>query len=492
MGVSVSKKDVTSKKRVLFLFLLLVLLAALFINKDRLWGEPPQPIAREQVQKPGIKSLKLDDELKAEIAKYFSNIEIKSSESSIAYATRLDHATGRKLLMAGKLREAYPVYQKVLKISFNQGSLMGVGLSLGVLSNIMHEMRSKDESIRLAFMEYKVGKALGKRFEYGVTEQRIAILMEQQSRSLAMSWRLRASESLKGTPYHQNYVGLLVDIARDLSYFRDNQQALETFELSFQAAKSLGNSVDHRQVKLGMAKHYMVALIKDEQYQKAIDIGKQAIANMAEDIHATALNYNILYQLGEAHNGLKLPTQASTFYAAAYGFYEDSRANALGDKARAKIDNSNWSLINRLVDSYINQKDYFQALAVLENNKARTLSDIEVDANQKSIYSELTELSRLHAKQRSAFFNSQIKTLEQTVKSALYPEPIERMDKVKEYRLLRDSFEKLLDRQQEELTRLKISSEIRDVAISQTISAKQIKQLQSKLSPEQADHFFVR
>ena len=482
-------KEASSKQRPLLLLLLLVLLAALLFNRDKFGfttSDAASTSGASVVQNQQVKSLKLDEGLKANISMYFSGIDVKPNENSIAYATKLDHGTGRKLLIAAKYKEAYPVYQKILKISFNQGSLMGVGISLGALSNMMHRMHEKDESIKLAFLEYKVSKASGKRFEYGVTQQRIAVLMESQSRSLAMSWRLRARENLKGTPYKEDYINLLNNTARDLALFNHQEQALAVYEEAYQSSQSLGGSPAHRTVKLRLVSGYMEALNESEQYQKSIDIGHDAIAKMKEDVRSTNLNYRVLYQLGESYRGLNDPLKASEYYGSAYRFYEESRANALGDKARAKIDNSNWDLVNRLIDSYIDQEDYYQALALLESNKARTLSDIEEDANQKGIYAELTKLNRLHAKQRTEYFDTPNVNLGDVIDKALYPEPIEGKDHIKEYRALRNGFEELLDKQHEELARLKISSEIRDVAISQTITAKQIKNLQERLGKHQA------
>jgi len=338
-------KEASSKQRPLLLLLLLVLLAALLFNRDKFGfttSDAASTSGTSVIQNQQVKSLKLDEGLKANISMYFSGIDVKPNENSIAYATKLDHGTGRKLLIAAKYKEAYPVYQKILKISFNQGSLMGVGISLGVLSNMMHRMHEKDESIKLAFLEYKVSKASGKRFEYGVTQQRIAVLMESQSRSLAMSWRLRARENLKGTPYKEDYINLLNNTARDLALFNHKEQALAVYEEAYQSSQSLGGSPAHRTVKLRLVSGYMEALNESEQYQKSIDIGHDAIAKMKEDVRSTNLNYRVLYQLGESYRGLNDPLKASEYYGSAYRFYEESRANALGDKARAKIDNSNW------------------------------------------------------------------------------------------------------------------------------------------------------
>lgn len=473
-----------SNQRALLLLLLLLLLLALFLNKDKLGlaAVETTPVSQKQT----TNKLKLNDELKAEIAAYFSGVTASANENSIAYATRLDHGTGRKLLIAGKLREAYPVYQKIMKISYDQGSLMGVGISLGTLSNIMHRMGEKDEALKLAFLEYKVSTALGKRFEYGVTQQRIATLMEPQSRSLAMSWRLLARESLEGTPYKENQVNLLINTGRDLEVFDRNEQALAVFEEGYQLTKSLGKSPGERSIKLRLVVDYMRALREAGNYQQSIDMGLEAIESMQEDVRSTRLNYDILYQLGENYRELGEAVKASEHYGAAYRFYEESRVNALGDKARARIDNMSWRLVNRLIDSYINQKDYYQALALLESNKARTLSDIGEDIEQQSIYSQLTQLNRLHIKQRSTFFDHYNTDVADRVDEALQPKAVSQKEKISEYRQLRDEYEQLIDRQQEELVRLKITTQIRDVAISQTISAKQIHGIQRMLSKHQA------
>ncbi|NQY27296.1 MAG: CHAT domain-containing protein [Piscirickettsiaceae bacterium] len=475
------KEQPTSKKRPLLLILLLLLLLTVYINKDKLGTSPNQITAVSQVTK--SKQLTLDDETKTEIRAYFSDIKVNPEQYSIAYATKLDYGTGRKLLIAGKNREAYPVYQKIMAISYDQGSLMGVSIGLGALSNIMHKMGQKDEAIKLAMLEYKVSRALGQRFEYGVTQQRIAILMEKEGRSLAMSWRLRARESLKGTPHKQDYVGLLVNTARDFDRLKRPDDALSMYKEAYELGRTLGHSPAHRKSFLRAARWYMIALNSSEKYQNSIDVGLIALGTIKEDIRSTALHYDLLYQMGESYRGLNDPLQASGYFGTAYRHYEESRANALGDKARAKLDNNNWTLINRLIDSYIDQSDYHQALAILESNKARTLSDIADDSNQQFIYKELTALNRQHAKQRAEFFDPYRISLEGAVEQALNPEPI---DTKKELKQLADSYEELLEKQAQEITQLKISSQIRDVAISRSVSAKQIREIQENLNAEQA------
>ena len=186
---------VQQSRKSLLLLLLLILFAAVQFQRSELGllGETQQVVQKNQAKK-----LNLDEATKAEIRPYFAGIKLLDKERTVAYAMKLDGGIGSKLYEAGKYRQAYPVYQKVLAISYDQGSLQGVGRSFSIISVIMREMGNRNEAIKTAMLTYKVGRAMNKPYEYGVAQLQIARLMDRHDPSMAMSWRrLRARESLK-------------------------------------------------------------------------------------------------------------------------------------------------------------------------------------------------------------------------------------------------------------------------------------------------------
>ena len=66
---------------------------------------------------------------------------------------------------------------------------------------------------------------------------------------------------------------------------------------------------------------------------------------------------------------------------------------------RAKTDDDNFRLVNRFVEQLAAEPDLSAALALLETNKARTLSDILVDPGQKALYQAWRALQARHAKE---------------------------------------------------------------------------------------------
>ena len=107
----------------------------------------------------GSASLSLDEETKAQIRHYFEGVEIEANENSLEYAINLDHSVGHQQISEGNHREAYITYQKVLAISYQQGSLMGLGIGLGNLARIFEAFDNDHEALYTSLLAYKVFQA---------------------------------------------------------------------------------------------------------------------------------------------------------------------------------------------------------------------------------------------------------------------------------------------------------------------------------------------
>lgn len=463
------------KHRRIILFALLMAVSILYFASHFQWLSPSLP--SKSVSKNRPKPLDLDEATKAEIRARFEGITIKPNENNIQYAIKLDHGTGRKLIAEGNHSAAYQVYRKLLAISYQQGSLMGVGIGLGVLSNIIYEMGNLDEALRLALLEYKVAKKLNKRFEYGVSEQRIAALLQKQDRSMSIGWRLRAKESLKGTPHHEDYVILLRDLALDLAWFDEDSRALDVARESWNQSLQLGSSPGQREAKSRVARTYAKLLKKANRCNEAIALIENFLPEYNEQERDTNAYYSLIQAQADCNRQIGKLEQAKNHYSIAYSYYEKDRTNALGDKARAKLDRSNQDLVNRLIDTFIDDGDFYTALSILETNKSRTLADISEDTGQRAIYQKLTDLQRRHANERLAFFENRIDSethedLEQRLSGYSHETDSEKFWQ---------DYAQLIDVQAKQLREAQVSLQIRNVAVSNRINAEQIKSLQTKI-----------
>ena len=459
------------------LLCILLAAAALYFFQNHEWGQTADSQTTPPTQKP--KPLNLDEETKAAIRTYFDGVTVLPEENSVQYAIRLDHGRGRKEIAAGNHKSAYDTYRKVLAISYNQGSLMGVAIGLGVLSNIVHDMGNTEDAIRLAFLEYKVAKASNNPFEYGVSEQRIAALLEQADHSMSMAWRLRAKASLKGTPHRQDYVILLNTLALDLQWLGENNDALNAAEEAWQLATTLGDTPGHKEARARAADTLAALLEQTGQCERAIAVLNAVIPTFAEAEKKTKSYYGLLQRLAACHRRIGNEDRAKQYYAAAYSHYEANRAAALGDRARAKLDRSSQALANHLIDAFIGENNLFAALALLETNKARTLADIHEDSGQQAIYRQWTALQQRHAQERLALFETgtQRETLEQELAGLVDSG---------ESDALWEQYDRLLQRQSKERQETRIALQIRNVAVSEPLTEEKIRSVQQQLDPTSA------
>jgi len=321
-------------------------------------------------------SLKLDEELKANIRHYFEGVTLEPKENDLNHAIQLDHSVGRPQMVQGKHKEAFRTYQKVLAISYHQGNLMGVGIGVNVLASFLERMNDKPEALRAALLAYKIAKVMNNKEEYGVAELQLARLLKDTDLAASMTLLARAKESLKGTRYKEDYTRLLPDLAGGLSKIGKREQAGALYAEAWDSAQSLGNAPTQKFAKWEVALHYGDSLMNKKEYEKAIGILEKARSFFSEAEKDVENYSSILHRLARAHAHTKDKAQAKRYFLSAYANYEKTRAAALGEKSLAKLDKSAKDLVDELVEFHIAAREYSTALALLESNKARTLDDI--------------------------------------------------------------------------------------------------------------------
>ena len=166
------------RKAVLVVILILVVGLCLYRYRE-LWPfgtDSPKPSVI--VVEDRTASLSLDEETRAEIVDYFRGVRIPPEENNLDFARSLD-SVGRSQLSEGNDEEAHSTYQKVLAISFQQGSLKGIGTALLALSEIAERGDHQGEALGVVLLLSKMAEALG-REEKEVMELRLARLLEQQ------------------------------------------------------------------------------------------------------------------------------------------------------------------------------------------------------------------------------------------------------------------------------------------------------------------------
>ena len=122
-------------------------------------------------------SLSLDEETRAEIIDYFRGVRIPPEENNLDFSRSLD-SVGRSQLSEGNDEDAHNTYQKVLAISYQQGSLKGIGAALLALSEIAERGDHQGEALGFVMLLSKMAEALGNE-EKEVMELRLARLLEQ-------------------------------------------------------------------------------------------------------------------------------------------------------------------------------------------------------------------------------------------------------------------------------------------------------------------------
>lgn len=462
-----------ARQYVLLGLLLVVAGAYLFRNPDFFsFGGSKTPALLEDKSS----SLPFDEVTKANLRHYFEGVSIDPKENSLDHAIGLDHSVGRPQLSQGKYREAYRTYQKVLAISYQQGSLMGIGIALNIMADAAYRTNNLDEALFANLLAYKVAHTMKNKEEMGVVELAFARMLKDQDPSLSVMWLLRAKESLKDSRYKEDYVRALPSLASSLKGLGDDDKASKVLEETWGLAQSLGDSPTHKWTKSEVAIAYADDLARARKHEKAIEVLQSAQTFFAASEKGTEAYTGILYRLARSYVGLKKQAEAGRYYLSAYANYELTRANAPGEEARAQLDKNHKGLVDDFVDSYLQSKDFAAALALLESNKARTLNDVFEDPSYKQVQDRWKEMERRHAKEVADLFES----------------PGDELLPLK----VQDALPKivaLMQKQNDERRKLQASLQLKEMIVTRSLSKEHVEEIKRRLPSDVAVlSFFMR
>ncbi len=170
-------RNLNYRKLILFVTFILVVGLCLYRYRWIFLSEGPKPSVI--VVEDRTASLPLDEETKAEIAHYFEGVRIPPEENNLDFAESLD-SVARAQVSEGNDEEAYSTYQKLLAISYQQGSVKGIGPALLALSEVAERGGNQDEALRAAMLGHQIAVAMNNTVEIRVMELRLARLIEKQ------------------------------------------------------------------------------------------------------------------------------------------------------------------------------------------------------------------------------------------------------------------------------------------------------------------------
>ncbi|MBL4623136.1 MAG: CHAT domain-containing protein, partial [Immundisolibacteraceae bacterium] len=317
---------------------------------------------------------------------------------NLNFVIGLDHQVGRPQVQRKQYREANQTYRKILKVSYLQGNLMGISIGLGVLADIHDKLDQSAEGMDILLLAYKVALLQNNRFESGAVEKTIANNLQKRDRALALVWRLKAKESLAGTPYVFDYVTLLVELADDLKWFGRKQEAMRLYHDAYVLRAKIGGDPNVRWVKKNADYNLAKNLFYQDQCEAALPVFVEHLLNYSEQRDRGEWYYSRMLHLhGQCLQQMGDQDQAALAFMKAYASYDVRRANANSDKDRAVIDRNSSPLVNSMVEFLADSGQIEQALLTLETNKAKTLTDIQADPAQRKVYQQW---QALRAKQR--------------------------------------------------------------------------------------------
>ena len=194
--------------RKLGLLLTLIVVVGLLLYQNDWFLGTDKPKAVVIVVEDKTASLPLDEGIKADIQHFFEGVRVPPEENNLDFAGTLD-SVGQAQVSEGNDEEAYSTYQKLLAISYQQGSMKGIGTALLALSEVAERGENQDEALRSAMLGYEVAQARNNSEEMQVMELRLAGLLEQQEMQVALleegeeevpELTTLASESVTETP----------------------------------------------------------------------------------------------------------------------------------------------------------------------------------------------------------------------------------------------------------------------------------------------------
>lgn len=448
----------TRRVELLLLLLLVAVGAYIYLHPPIGPGKPEVTAAQQAAHE-----MPLDEDTLEQIRRYFDGIEIDPAQNTIGRAIHL-HGVGLAQIEQGKDKEAYRTFQQVLAISYANNNMMGIQIGLAMLSNLIDRGGDRADAITTRLLAYKTALAMKNPEEYGVQELSLGRWIRDEDPSLAMIWLLRANKSLEKTRYEMDKIFVLGDMARALQSLGRPEEASAYFAKAWEKARALKMNNNVRRIKWETGHAYAKDLRRQERYVEAREVLRETLATFATEQRDSDYYYDVLHELARTYAAAREYETAYAHYASAYSVFESARAKALGEEGRAQLDNRSRLLVNEFVGVQIERKQYEQALAVLETNKARTLNDFLGDPRQQDTYRQWSEQTRRHALERSRLFDA---------------------DSEEEMPGIRPDFNKkfaaLLARQEQEQRELQRSLRLREFMSRSAFSAAQLETLQKQV-----------
>lgn len=172
-------------KRKLGLLLTLIVVVGLLLYQNDFFLAVDKPKPDVIVVEDKTASLPLDEGVKAGIQHYFEGLRVPPEQNNLDFAGTLE-STGQTQVLEGNDEEAYKIYQKLLAISYQQGSMNGIGTALVALSEVAERGGNQDDALRTAMLGYEVAEARNNKGEMEVLELRLAGLLEKQEQQVGV------------------------------------------------------------------------------------------------------------------------------------------------------------------------------------------------------------------------------------------------------------------------------------------------------------------
>lgn len=384
------------KQNIRIYLLLMILLALLAFL-----GTSSKPVAKQAVanlvsEVSPTTSLLASLDLKTikTIKRYIGDVAVTEEENTINHAIYLDHQIGRPAINHRNYPEAYQTYQKVLAISFNHGSLMGLGIGLNQMATLHSFMGNDEASKELEFIAFEIAEAIDNPYETGVVAMRIARALHADDRKSAIRWRLKAKKLLENTPYRQDYVNLLHYLAEDYRYIGNDEKALSLLKVAYEESLKLNFGRNDLHIKYSIITSYVKSLYWQGKYVEVVDLVNQLLPEHGQDFSINSSRLSMMAFKAYSFDEQGLKDKANAQYLENYFYLNVLRDSKSGVQQRAKFDKNQTWLINASIEGLIKNNQSKAALAILESNKARTLNEILGDDSVKQQQARWNDLNK--------------------------------------------------------------------------------------------------
>lgn len=386
--------DYPTKIKILLLLVLVSVAIYLLYSGDVLHeplsldssSTPVQIAGKDSPQRQELLS-KLGEDALRTVENYLRGVRLTAREDTVSHAISLDHDKGRPAINQGDYSRAYDIYRKILAISYNHTSLMGLGISIGQIATIQKKTGNRDAALTLEFAAYKITEAMNNPAETGVAAMRVARALDNRDRQMAIQWRLKALDMLENTPHRQDYIYLLQDLAKDYRYLGDDEEGYKFYEAAYRESQSYKFKKNDLYVKYYILRSYVESLYRLERCPEIIDLVNTQLPDHHDSIGINKSRLTLMHYKGYCQNALQLNDMANIQFLETYHYYKFLRGQISGDKERANFDKNHYWIVNAVIEGLIENDQVSEAMTILESHKAPTLTEIlgDKDYLQQSV-----------------------------------------------------------------------------------------------------------